>query len=218
VSHGTRLVRRAVINPRVEHEVLMDDPETGPIGYLRIACFQENTVQDVKEALAELQTMGVRALILDLRGNAGGAFRGAVQVAELFLGEGVIVHAQSRLKEYNRPYRADLRNPCVLPLVVLVDGDTASSAELVAGALQENSRALLVGQTTCGKGSIQCILPLERMPAGIRVTVARFSSPLKNPYTGRGVLPDLVVAQEGEPAFAVARQEARRLAALPMVR
>src|SRR5262249_42899941 len=100
---------------------------------------------------------------------------------------------------------------------------TASSAEVVAGALKEHGRAVLVGQPTFGKGSIQCVLPLdraplERMPAGIRVTVARFLSPLKNPYTGRGVVPDLVVEQEGEPAFAAARQEARRLAAMMMVR
>lgn len=223
MTHDVRLVRRPVVMPSVEQEVLMDEPEAGPVGYLRISSFQENTVQEVKEALAQLQTLGVRALLLDLRGNAGGVFRAAVQVAELFLGEGVIVHAQSQLKEYNRPFRADFLNPFALPVVVLVDGDTASSAEMVAGALKENGRAVLVGQTTYGKGTIQCILPLDKapldhMPAGIRVTVARFYSPLKHPYSGRGVVPDLLVEQEGEPAFAAARQEARRLAAMMMVR
>lgn len=223
MSHTVRLVRRSVVMPSVEHEVLMEDDPASVIGYLRIASFQENTTQEVKEALAQFQTHGVRAVILDLRGNAGGAFRAAVAVAELFLGDGVIVHTQSQLKEYSRPYRAETANPFAQPMVVMVDGDTASSAEVLAGALKENCRAYLVGQPTYGKGSMQCVLPLDRapldrMPAGIRVTVARFSSPLRNPYSGRGVIPDLEVSQDTEAAFAAARQEARRLAAMMMVR
>jgi C-terminal peptidase prc len=216
-SHGVRLVRRSVVMPSVEQGVF-DEGEAVLIGYLRIAAFQENTVQEVREALAQFATAGVRALVLDLRGNPGGAFRPAVQVAELFLGEGVIVHGQSQLREYNRLYRADLPNPFARPVVVLVDGETASSAELVAGALKEHGR-LVVGQTTYGKGSVQCVLPLERYPAGLRLTVARFYSPLKNPYTGRGVIPDVLVDQEGDAALAAARQEARlRVAMMPPVR
>ncbi len=217
MPHSAKLVRRAVVAPSVEHDVINDGDEMGLIGIVRISSFQDSTPQEVKEALAQLQTLGIRVLILDVRGNPGGVFRSAVQVAELFLGEGVIVITQSQLREFNRPFRADAMNPFALPMVVLVDAETASSAEVVAGALKDHGRAVVVGQTTYGKGTIQCVLPLDRgpleqMPAGIRLTVARFFSPLKVPYSGRGVVPDVLVDQEGETSLSAAKQEARRIA------
>jgi carboxyl-terminal processing protease len=174
-----------------------------PIGWLRISHFQETTPQEVREAIAALQTPseqdeGMRALILDLRGCPGGRFKSAVQVAELFLSQGVIVYSQSPFRDYNRPYRVEGVHPLLVPMVVLIDGETASAAEVVASALKDLGRARLVGQTTFGKGSIQCIIPLdrpplERMPGGIRITIARFSSPAHQQLDGRGVSPHVAV-------------------------
>ncbi len=221
-SRVVRLQRRPVCLPSVMQPALMALPtEMGTItvGLLQINHFQDSTVQDVKEALAQLQSAGVKGLLLDLRGNPGGAFKAGVQVAELFLNEGVIVYAESPLDEYNRPFKVTARNPVQLPMVVLVDRDTASAAEVVAGALKEHRQGttLIVGQTTFGKGSIQGVIPLDKAPldktpGGIRITVAKLYSPGKHqPYTGRGVTPDIVVDQEGDAVMAAGVQAALQL-------
>jgi carboxyl-terminal processing protease len=217
-SRIVALTRRVVLIPSVESGVLPLQageiaPDAARIGVLRITSFQDNTLQEVKEALASLQSEpAVKALILDLRGNPGGLFEVAVQVAELFLGEGVVVIAQGPHRKFNKPYRAEISNPVTLPLVVLVDSDTASAAEVVAGALKEHRRATLVGETTYGKGSVQVTIlldkpPLDRMPAAIRVTVARLLSPTRQPYTGLGITPDVPFATADNVLF----PEARRL-------
>jgi carboxyl-terminal processing protease len=221
-SHIVRLQRRPVCLPSVMPPALAALPtEMGTItvGLLQINHFQDSTVQDVKEALAQLQTAGVKGLLLDLRGNPGGAFKAGVQVAELFLNEGVIVYAESPLDEYNRPFKVTARNPVQVPMVVLVDRDTASAAEVVAGALKEHRQGntLIVGQTTFGKGSIQGVIPLDKAPldktpGGIRITVAKLFSPGKHlPYTGRGVTPDIVVEQEGDAVTAAGEQALMQL-------
>jgi carboxyl-terminal processing protease len=153
--------------------------------------------------LAQLQTDGIKALILDLRGNPGGMFKAAVQVAGLFLGEAVIAVTQSPFKNpdksknfADREWKTDVQNPFLLPLVVLIDGETASAAEMLAGALKDHKRAELIGQTTFGKGSIQSVVTLDfkdvKAPGGIRLTFARFYSPTNKPFSGRGISPDLV--------------------------
>jgi carboxyl-terminal processing protease len=208
------LTRRPVVVPSVEHEIrtaMTDSGEPVPVGLMRISHFQESTLQEVKEALASLQTDGMRVLILDLRGNPGGLFKSAVSVAELFLGAGVIVVTRSQFPEYNRPFRADVGNPLAVPMAVLIDAETASSAEVLAGALKEHRRATLVGQTTFGKGTIQCVIPLDKppldkVPGGIRITVARFYSPARHPYCGIGVSPDVPFPPEGDPVVAEARR------------
>ena len=216
-SHEIQAPREAVYLPSVaEPKVLQVPTEMGTmqVGYIQINHFQDSTVQDVKEALAQLQTWGVQALILDLRGNPGGAFNSGVQVAELFLNEGVVVYAESPLDDFNRPFKVEAKNPVTLPVVVLVDRDTASAAEVVAGALKDHrpGNTLIVGQTTFGKGSIQGVIPLDKppldkTPGGIRITVAKLYSPGKHlPYTGRGVTPDVAVDQEGEAVMAAGAQ------------
>ncbi len=193
---------RAKAGPTVHHELLADNLSTTPggmplyAGLITLSGFQESTSQEMREAVFDLTARGARGLILDLRGNPGGLFKAAVQVAELFVGEGVIVHGQGQVKEYNQTFEARGGHVCALPVVVLVDGETASSAEVLAGALKELGRARLVGQQTFGKGSIQAVIPLDRppfdkTPAAIRLTVARLLSPEKQPYTGRGVTPDV---------------------------
>ncbi len=208
------MMRRAVATTSVEYAMYGGDsisPSAPDIGYIHIRSFQDSTADEVKDALARLQTEGMKGLILDLRGNPGGMFKAAIQVSELFLGEGtVIVFTQGQLKEFNKPYKVENGNPFQAPVVVLVDGDTASSAEILAGALKDHGRAKLFGQTTFGKGSIQQFFPLDKSSGGIRVTVAKFSSPLKNHVSGTGIQPNQLVAPTEDPA-ALAAQELRIL-------
>jgi carboxyl-terminal processing protease len=186
--HTVRLVRQPLLVPSVEWEPV---PRDG-VGYVRIVAFQDGTVQELKDALLHLQAAQMKALVLDLRGNSGGLFQSAVQVAELFLSDGVIVISESPLKRFRGTHRAHNANALTLPVVVLVDGETASAAEVLAGALKDNGRATLVGTATYGKGSIQCPVPLENLPAGIWITVARFYSPARQPYSDRGVTPHVL--------------------------
>jgi carboxyl-terminal processing protease len=163
------------------------------VGYLRLANFQKTTPQEMESALLSLRSRGLRVLVLDLRGNPGGLFPAAVQVADRFLPPGVIVTTtQGQMRGVNKQYFAQSPLAAIdVPLIVLVDGDTASAAEVVAGALKDNQRALLVGQTTYGKGSIQSLVPLQ-VGGGIRLTLARFYTPQGQPFAGVGVAPHLV--------------------------
>jgi carboxyl-terminal processing protease len=210
LSRSVKLLRRILPVPSVDYELLFqpEDPLL-PIGRIRITHFRESTVQEVREALAQLQTDGIKALILDLRGNPGGQFKASVQVAGLFLGEAVIAVTHSPLKSRNpdlnfadREWRTEVQNPFLLPLVVLIDSETASAAEVLAGALKDHKRAELIGQTTFGKGSIQSVFTLDaKAPGGIQITFARFYSPVPRPFGERGVCPDLVREATHEPSL-----------------
>jgi carboxyl-terminal processing protease len=212
------LRRRPFVVPSVAWRM-----ESGAVGYLRITCFQETTLQDLDTGLNELTKQGMKALILDLRGNSGGLFEVAVDTARRFLPSGKVVSTQHQDPKLNMSYHA--RNPAALtlPLVVLVDGETASAAEVVAGALKDNKRARVVGQTTYGKGCSQGLLrlPAQGMlrrppkPGGnatgaIRITVARFYAPSGYPYSGRGVVPHIPVGPDREQQLVRALIEAQR--------
>jgi carboxyl-terminal processing protease len=186
-----KLTRQAITLPSVVVAQMLE-PGSG-IGYLQLAGFQKTTLQEMDEAIARLKMEGMKVLILDLRGNPGGLFNVAVQVAERFLAEGIIVSTQSQVPAFNKVHEAHNMMAHTLPLVVLVDGDTASAAEIVAGALKENQRGTLVGQPTYGKGTSQRVLRLESAPAGVRITLARFFSPTGQAYSGRGVTPHILV-------------------------
>ncbi|MGH7169861.1 MAG: S41 family peptidase [Gemmataceae bacterium] len=224
-------VKRApVIVPSVEYALLKEPilVELGegmmgafPIGKMTINYFHESTMQEVKDALAALQMAGMKVLILDLRGNPGGLFKSAVKIAELFLPEGIIVVSQTHLhfkgRKLSGTIRAEQPDAWLMPMVVLIDGETASAAEVLAGALKDNGRAKLVGQTTFGKGSIQCVIELgephfERMPAAIRITVAKLLSPSWQPYSGKGIQPNLGYEStlEGNALLIEARQFLRQ--------
>jgi carboxyl-terminal processing protease len=187
-----KLARQAVFMPSVLDIRFLDPDMT--VGYIRLIGFQKTTIQELEDAILRLQTEGMRTLVLDLRGNPGGMFKVAVQVAERFLAEGVIVSTYGQLRDYNRTYEAHSGASALdMPLVLLVDGDTASAAEVVAGALKDNQRATLVGQTTYGKGSVQFILKLSAAAGGLRVTLAKFCSPRGQAYSGTGITPHIVV-------------------------
>jgi carboxyl-terminal processing protease len=217
------LRRRAQLLPSVAYRM-----ESDLVGYLQIVSFQETTVQELDVALLSLSKAGMKALILDLRGNPGGLFEVAVDVARRFLPSGVIATTQNQDARFNTIYESRNPDAYLLPLVVLVDGDTASAAEVLAGALKENRRARLVGQTTFGKGCVQNLLKLPPAPGGVptgglRITVARFFSPAGSPYTGRGVMPHLFAERnlmppgmgEMDHQLDEARMEAHRLMDMP---
>jgi carboxyl-terminal processing protease len=203
--HVVAISRQVLHLASVSEPRFLDEPLG--IGYVQLLAFQETTLQELDEAVAHLEADGMRALILDLRGNPGGLFDVAVQVAERFLSVGVIVTTHGQEARYNRSYAAHGANVLDVPLIVLVDGDTASSAEMLAGALKDNQRGTLIGQTTFGKGSIQKVRKLERTSAGIRLTVAKFYSPGNSPFSGVGVSPNLEVERDRqlETALDVAR-------------
>jgi carboxyl-terminal processing protease len=209
-----KLERQPYVIPSVE--VPEKEPREG-VGYVRVLCFTDTTVQELKDAVLRLQAAGMKALVLDLRGNPGGVFKSSIQVAEMFLSEGLIVHTQSRLREFNQTHKSHNPDALTLPLVLIIDGETASSAEVLAGALKENERALLVGQPTFGKGSMQWVVPLQIVSAGVKITFARFLSPSGQPYDGRGVTPHIIVevtgdaGQNEEAVRATAQQKALQL-------
>jgi carboxyl-terminal processing protease len=209
-----KVQRGRVPIPSVEDPILLGPEMTEPstIGYVKVNSFSETTARDLKSAIVRLKSSGMQVLILDLRGNPGGSFPAGVKVAELFLADGVIVYKQGRDKDES--HKAQNSDPFDMPLVVLVDGDTASAAEVVAGALKENNRARLVGQTTFGKGSIQKLIEFDKAPGGMRVTVAHFLSPTNQPYTGQGVVPHRIVDLNhvaGDTQLQAAQEEARSL-------
>jgi len=184
--------RRTIKMPALLNSVF--DVETSPdgVGYLRIAGFTRTTPQELHNAFHQLRMRGTKSLIVDLRGNPGGLFPVAVDVAEQFLPEGIIVTTQGQGAIFNRTFESRSGMGAFnLPLVVLVDGDTASAAEVLAGALKENNRATLIGQPTYGKGTIQNVLQLSA-GGGMRITLARFFTPRGTPYQAVGVTPDLI--------------------------
>lgn len=193
----------------------MLDPTQG-IAYISVLAFTENTVQELDEAIRNLELQGMKVLILDLRGNAGGLFDAAVQVAERFLWEGAyIVSTKGKVREVKRLSRN--ANPLMVPLVVLVDSGTASAAEILAGALKENvaddmqPRAKLVGMPTFGKGTVQHMVELKSVQAGgIRITWAKFFSPRNHPYNGTGVEPHFKV-ENADQQFAEGVAQAREI-------
>lgn len=171
--------------------------ETRDIGYIALSQFTERTASEVARAVEELQRRQARELILDLRGNAGGLVDSAVGVASLFLADGeVVLHERSRGGE--KTLRAGGEQDVGLPLVLLVDEKTASAAEMLAGALQDHDRAVLMGSATFGKGSVQEIYALSN-GASVHVTTAVWLTPSRREIAGTGLAPDIPIRKTDEP-------------------
>ena len=167
------------------------------IGYVRISNFQGNTTKDLSTALEALEkNKELKGLIVDLRNNPGGLLSQSIAVSELFLDSGVIVTTKGRGNSHNikaSAHKEGTRRD--YPIVVLVNGGSASASEIVAGALQDNKRALVLGSRTFGKGSVQTILPLSD-GSGLRLTTARYYTPSGKSIQSSGITPDLEVAFE----------------------
>jgi carboxyl-terminal processing protease len=192
-----KLKRQRVDVPSVDEVQLLDQRKG--IAYLKLTCFQKTTHHDLEAALWNLHRMGMRCLIIDLKGNPGGLLTAAVEAADLFLQRGVIVTTRGRNAEEDFAYTAREAGTWRVPLVVLIDQDSASAAEIFAGAIRDHNRGTVVGTRSYGKGSIQGIFPLSAGNGGLRLTTAKFYSPSGYPYAGIGVEPHVVVHQVAKP-------------------
>jgi len=162
--------------------------------YARITNFQSDTTKDFKTALRKLKKQQpINGLILDLRNNPGGLLNQAVSVADYFLKKGLIVYTKGRLEEQNMTFHArNTGERNYYPVVILVNGGSASAAEIVAGAIQDHKRGILVGTSTFGKGSVQTIVPLPD-GAGLRLTTAYYYTPSGRSIQAQGITPDVVI-------------------------
>lgn len=164
-------------------------------GYIRITQFQEDTTREFKNALKELESgkQPIKGLVLDLRRDPGGLLDQAVNVSDEFLDSGLIVSTEGRIESQRMKFYAKKNNERrVYPLIVLVNAGSASGSEIVAGALQDHGRAIVVGTQTFGKGTVQTIIPLND-GAGLRLTTAKYYTPNHRSIQEKGITPDIIV-------------------------
>ncbi len=214
-----QLERRRVEIPSVD-EVGIVDAANG-VAYVRLTNFQKTTARDFDAALWNLHREGMRSLIVDVRGNPGGLLSASVEVADRFVGDGVIVSTKGRNPMEDFTHQANLASTWRVPLVVLVDENSASASEIFAAAIRDHKRGLIVGHQSYGKGSVQGIFPLNVSGGGVRLTTAKFFSPTGRPISQVGVKADVLVhqaakqgpqfdAQDDDPALRVGIQTALR--------
>ena len=201
-------LKRAIINiASVKSELLDND-----YGYVRITQFQRETGLSLRKAIAKLKRQSdqnLKGLVLDLRNNPGGILGGAIDVSNSFLSTGGIVSTKGRDADIRNSYDASAPDLIEgVPIVVLVNGGTASAAEIVAGALQDHDRAVIMGTRTFGKGSVQTIFPLNDA-AAVKFTTARYYTPNDRSIQATGIAPDIVVEQRIESLSANNAQRVR---------
>ncbi len=185
-----RIIRAVIKIKSVKYKALK-----GGYAYARVASFQERTTKDLKKVLDRIASEegAIKGLVLDLRGNPGGLLDQAVGVSDLFLSSGLIVYTDGRLESQKMKFSAHSNGTEPgYPIVVLVDAGSASASEIVAGALQDTGRGVILGTKTFGKGSVQTILPLED-GSGVRITTARYYTPSGRSIQAEGITPDLIV-------------------------
>jgi carboxyl-terminal processing protease len=185
-------ITRAIITiPSVSSKMLDNN-----IAYIQITIFGENTAQDFHDQLKQLMAQNPKGLILDLRDNGGGYLNTAVSIASEFIPSGVILYEQYG-DGTKKPYEAiggGLATDASLPMVVLINGYSASASEIVSGALQDTGRAKLLGEQSYGKGSVQNWVPLSNDEGAVRVTIARWLTPNSRQIDKKGLTPDVIVA------------------------
>jgi carboxyl-terminal processing protease len=189
----------AVTREIIQIQSVKSRPLEKGYGYVRVTQFQERTDEDLEKAVDRMGKQGggkLEGLVLDLRNNPGGLLTQAVRVSDLFLDAGMIVYTDGRLESQKQRYYSHKRKSHVeCPMVVLVNGGSASAAEIVAGALQDHRRALILGTQTFGKGSVQTILPLGDNSA-LRLTTARYYTPRGRSIQATGITPDIIMGNE----------------------
>ena len=188
-----QLERRRVEIPSVD-QVGIVDPANG-VAYIRLTNFQKTTARDFDAALWKLHRDGMRSLIVDVRGNPGGLLTASVEVADRFVGSGIIVSTRGRNPIEDFVHEAKLASTWRVPLVVLLDENSASASEIFAAAIRDHDRGVIVGNQSYGKGSVQGIFPLNVSGGGVRLTTAKFYSPTGKPISQVGVDADVVVHQ-----------------------
>ncbi|MEZ6095433.1 MAG: S41 family peptidase [Pirellulaceae bacterium] len=192
------LQRRRVEIPSVDGVAMVD--ELNGVGYIRLTNFQKTTVRDFDAALWQLQRQGMRSLIIDLRGNPGGLLTASVEIADRFVGSGVIVATKGRNPLEDFTHRAQLAGTWRMPVAILVDENSASASEILAAAIREHQRGTIVGTQSYGKGSVQGIFPLNISGGGVRLTTAKFYGPSGNSVNQVGVKPDVAIQTVAKPA------------------
>jgi carboxyl-terminal processing protease len=188
------IITRGIIKIKdIKRALILEDD----VGYVKISEFREKTSNDLGKALAGLAKDGLKALIIDVRNNPGGLLSSAIDVSSRFLASGKVVVSTNSRSENERIYKSSPLKTRYLdiPIVVLINKGSASGSEIVAAALRENNRAILLGQTTFGKGSVQTIVPLSDGSA-MRLTTSKYYTPSGQSIHEKGVEPDIVVSKE----------------------
>ncbi|WQS34201.1 S41 family peptidase [Helicobacter pylori] len=181
------IVRDIIKIPSVYVKKIKDTPYL----YVRVSSFDKNVTKSVLDGLKA--NPKIKGIVLDLRGNPGGLLNQAVGLSNLFIKEGILVSQKGKNKEENLEYKANGRAPYTnLPIAVLVNGGSASASEIVAGALQDHKRAIIIGEKTFGKGSVQMLLPVNKDEA-IKITTARYYLPSGRTIQAKGITPDIVI-------------------------
>ncbi len=187
-ARSLELIRAAVPITSVRHRML--DSE---IGYLRISQFQRRTTSQARDAISALKTDGAKAIVIDVRNNPGGLIKAAVDIVDMFIGDEIVVTTKGRHPSAEMSYRS---TPTVsapdMPIVVLINEGSASASEIVAGALQDYDRAIILGTRSFGKGSVQTLLPISDTRA-IKLTTARYFTPKGHSIQAKGITPDIYV-------------------------
>ncbi len=188
VSYDVVITRDIVTVPTVQYDMI-----DGNIAYLKILQFTPITPEKVLEALESFREEGYDSLIIDMRQNPGGEFNAVRRIADYFLSEGTIVSTESRVPGQSRIYQASaaLQVPKDIPVVILVDRGSASGSEILSGALQDNERALVIGERTFGKGYVQGVYPFDR--DFFKLTISKYVTPNRQDIEASGISPDIIV-------------------------
>lgn len=187
-EYSVKLVREMISFPNTTSEL------KGEVGYIRTAQFNDNATGEISDAIQSLTKKGAKSFVLDLRDNPGGALQQAITVTSLFIPSGVVVRVDERGKaEVAHPTSGSQITDA--PLVVLINGNSASASEIVAGALQDHGRATLVGEKSFGKGSVQTIKQLS-FGGAVKFTIAHYLTPNRRAINGKGLVPDVVVKMD----------------------
>jgi len=186
VSYDVTITRKVITVPTVQHEMIDEDT-----AYLKILQFTPITPEKVKEAIQSFRENGYKELVLDVRYNPGGDFGSVREIADFFLDEGIIVITESRLEQQNRTYKANpfTQVPKTIPMTVLIDEGSASASEILAGALRDNDRAVLIGSTTFGKGLVQGVYPFGK--DYFKITISKYLTPDGTDINEVGIEPDI---------------------------
>ena len=187
-------ITREIIEVKSVKSKIIDDS----VGYIRLAAFNENSSKQIKNKIKKFKKNKINKYVLDLRNNPGGLLSQAVKISDFFLDNGEIVSTKSRKSSENRKYfakKGDIINGKTL--VVLINYGSASASEIVAGALKDHKRAILIGKNSYGKGSVQSIIPLKNKGA-IRLTISKYYLPSGKSISGTGITPDIEVAESSD--------------------
>jgi carboxyl-terminal processing protease len=192
-------VEVTITRARIQVRSVRSRLEGDDVGFIRVTQFNEQTTQDLKKAITDLSTQGdkLKGFIIDLRNNPGGLLDQAISVSDAFLEKGEIVSTRGRTAEETQRFNARagdlIKNK---PVIVLINGGSASASEIVAGALQDHRRATVIGTRSFGKGSVQTIIPLGSGNGALRLTTARYFTPSGRSIQAKGISPDIEVLQE----------------------